>query len=70
MPPPTLEDTRTTTSDSETYPIPSSVWPKGVPIPGRGRGKLVIVSDEDEHIEDLAKSLSASHRSIRPLPHA
>lgn len=32
-------------------PIPS----KGVPIPGRGKGKLVIHSDDDEHLQDFAE---------------
>ena len=27
--------------------------PKGVPIAGRGKGKLVIVSDDDEHSGDF-----------------
>jgi antitoxin (DNA-binding transcriptional repressor) of toxin-antitoxin stability system len=29
--------------------------PKGVPIPGRGKGKLTIVSDDDEHLRDFAE---------------
>ena len=31
--------------------------PKGVPIPGRGKGKLVIVSEDDEHLKDFAEYL-------------
>ena len=27
--------------------------PKGVPIPGRGKGKLIIYSDDDEHLKDF-----------------
>ena len=27
---------------------------KPMPVPGRGRGKLVIVSEDDEHLEDFA----------------
>jgi prevent-host-death family protein len=30
-------------------------WPIGVPIPGRGKGKLTIVSDDDEHLKDFAE---------------
>jgi prevent-host-death family protein len=29
--------------------------PTGVPIPGRGKGKLTIVSDDDEHLNDFAE---------------
>jgi prevent-host-death family protein len=29
--------------------------PKGVPIPGRGKGKLLILSDDDEHLKDFAE---------------
>ena len=29
--------------------------PKGVPIPGRGKGKLTILSDDDEHLQDFAE---------------
>lgn len=55
MPIPTLEDSRTRSPDSE-EPIPVTELPKGVPIPGRGRGKLVIVSDDDDHLEDFEES--------------
>jgi prevent-host-death family protein len=27
--------------------------PKGVPIPGRGKGKLIIYSDDDDHLKDF-----------------
>ena len=30
--------------------------PKGVPIPGRGKGKLTIVSEEDDHLEESKQS--------------
>ncbi len=29
--------------------------PKGVPIPGRGKGKLIIDADDDEHLKDFAE---------------
>ncbi|MCU0705313.1 MAG: type II toxin-antitoxin system prevent-host-death family antitoxin [Fimbriiglobus sp.] len=29
--------------------------PIGVPIPGRGKGKLTIISDDDEHLNDFAE---------------
>lgn len=29
--------------------------PKGVPIPGRGKGKLTIIADDDEHLRDFAE---------------
>ena len=29
--------------------------PVGVPIPGRGKGKLVIVSEDDDHLKDFAE---------------
>jgi prevent-host-death family protein len=29
--------------------------PKGVPIPGRCRGMLTIVSEDDEHLKDFAE---------------
>lgn len=29
--------------------------PKGVPVPGRGKGKLVIHADDDEHLKDFAE---------------
>ena len=32
--------------------------PNGVPIPGRGKGKLVIHSDDDEHLKDFAEYMS------------
>jgi antitoxin (DNA-binding transcriptional repressor) of toxin-antitoxin stability system len=31
------------------------VLPKGVPIPGRGKGKLVINVEDDEHLKDFAE---------------
>jgi prevent-host-death family protein len=31
--------------------------PKGVPIPGRGKGKLVIHADDDEYLKDFAEYL-------------
>ncbi|MFO0967729.1 MAG: type II toxin-antitoxin system Phd/YefM family antitoxin [Gemmataceae bacterium] len=30
------------------------VRPKGIPIPGRGKGKLVINAEDDEHLKDFA----------------
>ena len=32
--------------------------PKGYPIMGRGIGKLVIVSEDDDHLEDFSDYLS------------
>ena len=32
-------------------------WPVGVPIPGRCRGMLTVVSDDDEHLKDFAEYL-------------
>jgi prevent-host-death family protein len=29
--------------------------PVGVPIPGRGRGMLTIVSEDDDHLKDFAE---------------
>jgi antitoxin (DNA-binding transcriptional repressor) of toxin-antitoxin stability system len=29
--------------------------PKGVPIAGRGKGKLVIHSEDDDHLKDFAE---------------
>jgi antitoxin (DNA-binding transcriptional repressor) of toxin-antitoxin stability system len=29
--------------------------PKGVPIPGRGKGMLIIHADDDEHLKDFAE---------------
>lgn len=29
--------------------------PKGVPIYGRGKGMLSIISDDDEHLKDFAE---------------
>ena len=29
--------------------------PKGVPVAGRGKGKLVIHSDDDEHLKDFVE---------------
>lgn len=29
--------------------------PKGVPIAGRGKGKLIILSDDDDHLKDFAE---------------
>jgi antitoxin (DNA-binding transcriptional repressor) of toxin-antitoxin stability system len=29
--------------------------PKGVPIPGRGKGKLTIHTEDDEHLKDFAE---------------
>jgi prevent-host-death family protein len=29
--------------------------PSGAPIPGRGKGKLVIHSDDDEHLKDFTE---------------
>jgi antitoxin (DNA-binding transcriptional repressor) of toxin-antitoxin stability system len=31
--------------------------PKGMPIRGRGKGKLVIHADDDEHLKDFAEHL-------------
>ena len=31
--------------------------PRGVPIPGRGKGKLIIHADDDEHLNDFAEYL-------------
>lgn len=31
------------------------VVPKGVPIPGRGKGKVLILSEDDEHLKDFAE---------------
>jgi antitoxin (DNA-binding transcriptional repressor) of toxin-antitoxin stability system len=31
--------------------------PKGVPIRGRGKGKLIIHADDDEHLKDFAEYL-------------
>jgi antitoxin (DNA-binding transcriptional repressor) of toxin-antitoxin stability system len=30
-------------------------WPVGVPIPGRCRGMLTIVSEDDDHLKDFAE---------------
>jgi antitoxin (DNA-binding transcriptional repressor) of toxin-antitoxin stability system len=32
-----------------------SVEPKGVPIPGRAKGMLIIHADDDEHLKDFAE---------------
>jgi len=29
--------------------------PKGVPIPDRGKGKLIVNVDDDEHLKDFAE---------------
>jgi len=29
--------------------------PQGVPIPGRGKGKLIILEEDDEHLKDFAE---------------
>ena len=29
--------------------------PPGVPTPGRGKGKLIIHADDDEHLKDFAE---------------
>jgi antitoxin (DNA-binding transcriptional repressor) of toxin-antitoxin stability system len=31
--------------------------PKGVPIRGRGKGKLIIHAEDDEHLKDFAEYL-------------
>jgi hypothetical protein len=35
-------------------PVPPEL-PKGVPIYGRGKGKLIIYVDDDEHLKDWAE---------------
>ena len=35
--------------------VPPPPPPKGVPVAGRGKGKLIIHSDDDEHLKDFAE---------------
>jgi prevent-host-death family protein len=43
-------------------PVP---FPKGVPVLGRGKGKLTIHADDDEHLTDFAGCMPEPRSSDR-----
>ena len=50
-----LGDEMVITRDGESVARLLPTFPVGVAVPGRGRGKLIILSDDDEHLADFAE---------------